>query len=34
VITSQGAVEKGIRLVSKPFNAQELLEHVRAVLDA
>jgi len=34
VITSQGAVEKGIRLVSKPFRAPDLLEHVRAVLDA
>jgi PAS domain S-box-containing protein len=34
VITSQGVIEKGVRLVSKPFRAPELLEHVRAVLDA
>jgi two-component system, cell cycle sensor histidine kinase and response regulator CckA len=34
VITSQGVIEKGIRLVSKPFRAPDLLEHVRAVLDA
>jgi PAS domain S-box-containing protein len=34
VIASQGVVEQGIRLVSKPFKAADLLEHVRAVLDA
>lgn len=33
VITSQGVIEPGIRLVPKPFKAPELLEHVRAVLD-
>jgi PAS domain S-box-containing protein len=34
VIASQGVVEQGIRLLSKPFKAPDLLEHVRAVLDA
>jgi PAS domain S-box-containing protein len=34
VITPRGVVDKGIRLVSKPFRAPDLLEHVRAVLDA
>ncbi|HWW09225.1 MAG TPA: PAS domain S-box protein [Candidatus Acidoferrales bacterium] len=34
VITSQGVIEKGVRLVSKPFRAPDLLEHVRGVLDA
>jgi PAS domain S-box-containing protein len=34
VIASQGVVEQGVRLVSKPFRAANLLEHVRAVLDA
>jgi hypothetical protein len=33
VITSQGVIEQGIRLIPKPFKAPELLEHVRAVLD-
>jgi two-component system cell cycle sensor histidine kinase/response regulator CckA len=34
VIASQGVIDQGIRLLSKPFKALELLEHVRAVLDA
>jgi PAS domain S-box-containing protein len=34
VITSQGVIEQEIRLMSKPFKAPDLLEHVRAVLDA
>jgi hypothetical protein len=34
VIASQGVIEPGIRLLSKPFKASDLLEHVRAVLDA
>ena len=34
VITSQGVVQKGIRLVSKPFVAADLLELVRSTLDA
>jgi PAS domain S-box-containing protein len=34
VIASQGVVEQGLRLLSKPFKAPDLLEHVRAVLDA
>jgi two-component system, cell cycle sensor histidine kinase and response regulator CckA len=33
VIASQGVIDQGIRLLSKPFNALDLLEHVRAVLD-
>jgi PAS domain S-box-containing protein len=34
VITSQGIIEQGIHLVSKPFRAPDLLDQVRAVLDA
>jgi PAS domain S-box-containing protein len=34
VVASQGVVDQGIRLMSKPFKALELLDHVRAVLDA
>ena len=34
VITSQGVVQRGIHLVSKPFVASDLLDHVRATLDA
>jgi PAS domain S-box-containing protein len=34
VIASQGAVDHGIQLLSKPFKALDLLDHVRAVLDA
>ena len=34
VIASQGVLDQGISFVSKPFNAADLLEHVRAVLDA
>lgn len=34
VITSQGVVQRGINLVSKPFVASNLLDHVRATLDA
>jgi PAS domain S-box-containing protein len=34
VIASQGVVDQGIRLLSKPFKALDLLQHVRAVLDA
>lgn len=34
VITSQGVVQRGIHLVSKPFVATDLLDHVRATLDA
>jgi PAS domain S-box-containing protein len=34
VIASQGVVDQGIRLLSKPFTASDLLQHVRAVLDA
>jgi PAS domain S-box-containing protein len=34
VIASQGVIDQGIRLLSKPFKALDLLEHVRAVLDA
>jgi PAS domain S-box-containing protein len=34
VITSQGVVQRGIHLVSKPFVAADLLDHVRATLDA
>jgi PAS domain S-box-containing protein len=33
VIASQGVIEHGITLLSKPFRAADLLEHVRAVLD-
>jgi PAS domain S-box-containing protein len=33
VITSQGVVQRGIHLVSKPFVASDLLDHVRATLD-
>jgi PAS domain S-box-containing protein len=34
VITSQGVVQRGIHLVLKPFVATDLLDHVRATLDA
>ncbi|MFZ0128225.1 MAG: PAS domain S-box protein [Candidatus Dormiibacterota bacterium] len=34
VVASQGVVGQGIRLLSKPFKALELLDRVRAVLDA
>jgi PAS domain S-box-containing protein len=34
VITQQGVVQRGIHLVSKPFVAVSLLDHVRATLDA
>jgi hypothetical protein len=34
VVASQGIVDQGIRLMSKPFQAVDLLDHVRAVLDA
>ena len=34
VITSQGVVQRGIHLVPKPFVATDLLDHVRATLDA
>jgi len=34
VIASQGVIDHGIRLLSKPFKALDLVEHVRAVLDA
>jgi PAS domain S-box-containing protein len=34
VITSQGVVPRGIHLVSKPFVAADLLDRVRAILDA
>ena len=34
VIASQGVIDQGIRLLSKPFKAPGLLAHVRASLDA
>ncbi len=34
VVASQGVVDQAIRLMSKPFTADDLLDHVRAVLDA
>ena len=34
VIASQGVIEQGIILLSKPFKAPDLLDHVRAALDA
>ncbi|MEA2637516.1 MAG: hypothetical protein QOE18_573 [Chloroflexota bacterium] len=34
VIASQGVIDQGVRLLSKPFTALDLLEHVRSVLDA
>ena len=34
VIASQGVIEQGITLLSKPFKALDLLERVRSVLDA
>jgi|HubBroStandDraft_6_1064221.scaffolds.fasta_scaffold46645_2 PAS domain S-box-containing protein len=34
VIASQGVIETGITLVSKPFKAADLLAHVRSALDA
>jgi PAS domain S-box-containing protein len=33
VIASQGVVDQAIRLLSKPFTAVDLLDHVRAALD-
>jgi CheY-like chemotaxis protein len=33
VVTSEGIVQKGLRLMSKPFVERELLDNVRAVLD-
>ena len=33
VVASQGDVDQAIRLLSKPFIAVDLLDHVRAVLD-
>jgi PAS domain S-box-containing protein len=33
VVASEGVIDQGIRLVSKPFQAEDLLDHVRAVLD-
>jgi PAS domain S-box-containing protein len=34
VIAARGVIEQGITLLSKPFKASDLVEHVRAVLDA
>jgi hypothetical protein len=34
VVTSNGVVEPGIRLVPKPFVAADLLDLVRSTLDA
>jgi CheY-like chemotaxis protein len=34
VVASEGVIDQGIRLMSKPFQAEDLLDHVRAVLDA
>ena len=34
VMASQGVIDQGIRLMPKPFQAVDLLEHCRAVLDA
>jgi PAS domain S-box-containing protein len=34
VVASQGVVDQAIRLLSKPFKALDLLQHVRGVLDA
>ena len=34
VIASQGVIEPGVKLVSKPFKALDLLAHVRSALDA
>ena len=34
MVTSQGVVDAGVRLISKPFVEPELLETVRSVLDA
>jgi hypothetical protein len=34
VIASQGVIEPGITLLSKPFKAVDLLAHVRLALDA
>ena len=34
VVASQGIIEQGITLLSKPFKAPDLLDHVRAALDA
>ncbi len=34
VIASQGVIEPGVKLLSKPFKAPDLLAHVRSALDA
>jgi PAS domain S-box-containing protein len=34
VIASQGVMEQGISLLPKPFTAEDLVDHIRAVLDA
>ncbi len=34
VIASQGVLDQGISFLSKPFKAADLIDHVRAVLDA
>ncbi len=34
LIAARGVIEQGITLLSKPFKAADLVEHVRAVLDA
>jgi two-component system cell cycle sensor histidine kinase/response regulator CckA len=34
VIASQGVIDQGISFVAKPFTAADLIDHVRAVLDA
>ena len=34
VIASQGVIDVGINFIAKPFKAADLLEHVRAALDA
>jgi two-component system, cell cycle sensor histidine kinase and response regulator CckA len=34
VIASQGVIEPGIKMMSKPFKALDLLAHVRSALDA
>jgi PAS domain S-box-containing protein len=34
VIASQGVIEQGISLLPKPFTAADLVDHIRAVLDA
>jgi PAS domain S-box-containing protein len=34
VIASQGVIDGGVNFIAKPFNAADLISHVRAVLDA